>query len=223
MLISFLVRRWTVRAAGCSFSKTFSHVLNSSGFSQPRRVLIETGREVLLTAFLKHSTARSGVLIMAAPPPALLTCLSGQPKFKSMPEKPSFSRSLAQIAKCSGFLPQIWAIIGESEGAILRRSRAFQRPFSEAYEETLVNSVKNKSGRPALAITWRKEMSVTPSIGASIKKGVLRSCQIMNIFYHIILTEVNRRREIDFYFKKCHNGWSCLWSHIKNSLGTGGF
>ena len=28
---------------------------------------------------------------MAAPPPALLTCLSGQPKLRSTPEKPSFA------------------------------------------------------------------------------------------------------------------------------------
>ena len=65
---------------------------------------------------------------MAAPPPVRLTCLSGQPKLRSTPEKPSDSRSEASAEKCVGFLPQIWAIMGESVGAIARRSRAFQRP-----------------------------------------------------------------------------------------------
>ncbi len=69
---------------------------------------------------------------MAAPPPALLTCLSGQPKFRSTPENPRPSSALAHSEKCSGLLPQIWAIIGESVGAILRRSKALARPFSEA-------------------------------------------------------------------------------------------
>ena len=69
---------------------------------------------------------------MAAPPPALLTCLSGQPKFKSMPENPSDSRAVATSAKCSGVLPQIWAIMGESDSAISKRMRAFSRPFGEA-------------------------------------------------------------------------------------------
>jgi len=50
---------------------------------------METGSEVAFLAFLKHSTASSGVLTMAAPPPARLTFLSGQPKFRSMPAKPS--------------------------------------------------------------------------------------------------------------------------------------
>ena len=44
---------------------------------------------------------------MAAPPPALLTCLSGQPKFKSTPAKPRSSRAAVHSAKCFGFLPQI--------------------------------------------------------------------------------------------------------------------
>lgn len=69
---------------------------------------------------------------MAAPPPALLTCLSGQPKFKSTPEKPSDSSASAVSAKCAGSLPQIWAIIGLSVGVICSRSRALARPFSEA-------------------------------------------------------------------------------------------
>ena len=99
---------------------------------QPRRVLIETGRLVDFTAFSKHSMARSGVLIIAAPPPALLTCLSGHPKFKSIPENPSDSRALAHFAKCSGFLPQICAIIGASVDAISKRSKALARPLSEA-------------------------------------------------------------------------------------------
>ncbi len=97
MLISFLVRRWIVRAVGCSFSKIGSQVWYSSGRLQPRRVLIEIGRAVAALVFLKHSTARSGVVIMAAPPPALLTCLSGQPKLRSIPAKPRFSRSRAII------------------------------------------------------------------------------------------------------------------------------
>ena len=96
-----------MRAAGCSASKTGSHSLYSSGWLQPRRVLMETGRLVDFLAFLKHSTARFGVLIMAAPPPALLTCLSGQPKLRSTPENPSDSSALVVSAKCSGFLPQI--------------------------------------------------------------------------------------------------------------------
>ena len=70
-------------------------------------------------------------------------------------------------------------MIGASLGAVLRRSRAFQRPFLEAYEETLVNSVKNKSGRPAFAITWRNMISVTPSIGARIKNGFGSLSQII--------------------------------------------
>ena len=44
---------------------------------------------------------------MAAPPPALLTCLSGQPKLRSTPENPSEASAEAHSAKCSGFLPQI--------------------------------------------------------------------------------------------------------------------
>jgi len=107
-----------VRAAGCSASNTGSQALYSVGSDQPRRVLTETGKSVDLTAFFKHSMARSGVLIMAAPPPALLTCLSGQPKFKSTPEKPREARALVHSEKCSGFLPQIWAMIGGSVGAI---------------------------------------------------------------------------------------------------------
>lgn len=94
--------------------------------------MIETGRRVELLVFWKHSTASSGVLIMAAPPPALLTCLSGQPKLRSMPEKPRDSRAAATSAKCSGVLPQIWAMMGESDSAISKRERAFSRPFGEA-------------------------------------------------------------------------------------------
>lgn len=121
-----------MRAAGCSFSKVGSQSRNSSGEDQPRRVLMETGRLVEFFVFLKHSTARSGVLIIAAPPPARLTFLSGQPKLRSIPEKPRDSSASEITVKCSGFLPQICAIIGESVGAILRRSRALARPFSEA-------------------------------------------------------------------------------------------
>ena len=65
--------------------------VDSRPTDQPGRVFIETGRLVELLAFLKHSTASSGVLIIAEPPPALLTCLSGQPKFKSTPKKPKDS------------------------------------------------------------------------------------------------------------------------------------
>ena len=86
---------------------------------------------------------------MAAPPPARLTWRSGQPKLRSIPAKPRDLRLLARVAKWSGFLPQIWAIIGESVLEIFRRSRAFFLPFSEAKEETLVNSVKKRSGRAA--------------------------------------------------------------------------
>ena len=121
-----------MRAAGCSASKMGSQVLYSLESFQPRRVLMETGRLVDFLAFLKHSTARSGVFIMAAPPPALLTCLSGQPKLRSTPEKPSEASALQVFAKCSGFLPQIWAIIGLSVGATSSLSRALWRPFSEA-------------------------------------------------------------------------------------------
>ena len=142
---------------------------------------METGRWVEFWVFLKHSTARSGVLIMAAPPPALLTWRSGQPKLRSTPEKPSEASAWQVSEKCSGFLPHIWAIIGESVGAISRRSKALARPFSEAYDETLVNSVKKRSGRPACAIIWRNMMSVTPSIGARIKNGLGSSCQIFII------------------------------------------
>lgn len=121
-----------MRAAGCSFRRVGSQVRNSDGSDQPRRVLMETGRLVDFLVFLKHSMASSGVLIMAAPPPVLLTCLSGQPKLRSTPEKPSDSSALVVSEKCSGFLPQICAMMGVSVGAIRRRSRAFQRPFSEA-------------------------------------------------------------------------------------------
>ena len=69
---------------------------------------------------------------MAAPPPALLTCLSGQPKLRSTPAKPSEASAEASSEKCSGFLPQIWAMMGESVGAIFNLSNAFQRPLSEA-------------------------------------------------------------------------------------------
>ena len=69
---------------------------------------------------------------MAAPPPALLTCLSGQPKLRSTPENPRVLSAPASFEKCSGFLPQIWAMIGESVGAISNLSRALWRPFSEA-------------------------------------------------------------------------------------------
>lgn len=121
-----------MRAAGRSCNRVGSHSLYSSGSFQPGRVLIETGRVVLSLAFLKHAMARSGVLIIAAPPPALLTFLSGQPKLRSTPENPSDSSALVVSAKCSGSLPQIWAIIGLSVGAIFSLSRAFGRPFSEA-------------------------------------------------------------------------------------------
>ena len=93
---------------------------------------METGKLVAALALLKHSMARSGVLIMAAPPPVLLTFLSGQPKLRSTPAKPRPSRAAAHSLKWSGFLPQSWAMMGGSVGAILRRSRAFSRPFSEA-------------------------------------------------------------------------------------------
>ena len=93
---------------------------------------MDTGKSVDFWAFLKHSMARSGVRIIAAPPPALLTCLSGQPKLRSTPEKPSEASAWVVSEKCSGFLPQIWAIIGESVGAISNLSKALWRPFSEA-------------------------------------------------------------------------------------------
>ena len=121
-----------VRAAGCSASKIGSQVLYSSGALQPRRVLTETGKEVDFFAFLKHSTAKSGVLIIAAPPPALLTCLSGQPKLRSTPEKPRLLSAWQVSEKCSGFLPQIWAMMGLSVGATSNLSKALWRPFSEA-------------------------------------------------------------------------------------------
>ena len=186
--ISFLVRRWTVKAAGDSFKRVESQFLYSSRKEKPRRVLTETGRPFEFSfAFLKHSTARSGVFIMAAPPPARLTFLSGQPKFKSIPAKPRSFRLLARAEKCSGFLPQIWAIIGGSEGAIFRRERAFSLPFSFAKEETFVNSVKKRSGRAARATTWRKTASVTPSIGARQKKGFGRVSQIFFIYIIYII------------------------------------
>lgn len=79
---------------------------------------MDTGSVVEFVALRKHSMARSGVFIMAAPPPALLTCLSGQPKLRSTPAKPRDWSAEAHSAKCSGFLPQIWAMIGGSVGAI---------------------------------------------------------------------------------------------------------
>lgn len=36
---------------------------------------------------------------MAAPPPVLLTCLSGQPKLRSIPEKPRLARAEAHSEK----------------------------------------------------------------------------------------------------------------------------
>ena len=93
---------------------------------------METGKVVDFLALWKHSTARSGVRIIAAPPPALLTCLSGQPKLRSTPEKPRLSSAWQVSEKWSGFLPHIWAMMGLSEGATSRRSRALWRPFSEA-------------------------------------------------------------------------------------------
>ena len=49
---------------------------------------MDTGKEVDFLAFFRHSIAKSGVRIIAAPPPALFTCLSGQPKLRSTPENP---------------------------------------------------------------------------------------------------------------------------------------
>ena len=127
---------------------------------------------------------------MAAPPPARLTFLSGQPKLRSIPEKPKSLSAEASLEKCSGFFPQIWAMIGESEGAIFRRERAFSLPFSCAKEETFVNSVKKRSGRAARAITWRKITSVTPSIGARQKNGFGRVSQIFSIYIIYIISKV---------------------------------
>ena len=94
--------------------------------------MTETGRSVEFWAFLRQAMARSGVLIMAAPPPVLLTFLSGQPKLRSTPAKPKCLRALVVLAKCAGSLPQIWAMMGWSVGAISRRSKALARPLSEA-------------------------------------------------------------------------------------------
>ena len=48
--------------------------------------------------------------------------------------------------------------------------------------ETFVNSVKNKSGRPALFMTARKTESVTPSIGARAVKSFGKLSQIIYLF-----------------------------------------
>ena len=150
---------------------------------------METGRPLEFSfALRKHSTARSGVLIMAAPPPARLTFLSGQPKFRSIPEKPRFLQLWARREKWVGFFPQIWAIIGESVLEIFKRERAFSFPFSFAKEETFVNSVKKRSGREAFEMTWRKIMSVTPSIGARQKKGFGKFSQIFSIYIIYIIS-----------------------------------
>ena len=121
-----------MRAAGCSARSIGSQVRNSLGVDQPRRVLMETGKLVAALALLKHSMARSGVLIMAAPPPVLLTFLSGQPKLRSTPAKPRSFKAAAHCLKWTGSLPQIWAMMGGSVGTICNRSKAFARPFSEA-------------------------------------------------------------------------------------------
>ena len=142
-----------MRAARFCFRRIGNKVWYSSVFKKPRRVLTETGREVAFFALLMQDTARSGVLIMAAPPPVLLTFLSGQPILISRPSKPRLAMLFAIFSKCSGLLPQIWATIGFSPGPILRRSKAFSRPFSEAKLETLVNSVKKISGRPTFKMT----------------------------------------------------------------------
>ena len=148
LLISFFVRRCTVRVARFSRKSVGNHSRNSSIREYPSRVLTETGRRVADLAWRIHSTASSGVRIIPEPPPVLQTFLSGQPILRSRPSKPSSSSLLASKANCSGFFPQICATIGvplwtclPSFGFISSRSSAFSRPRSEAKLETLVNSV----------------------------------------------------------------------------------
>jgi hypothetical protein len=99
----------------------------------------------------------------------------------------------ATVKKLSGLVPQICAISGCSAGVWMKR-RLIDGRALVIIPSTQVNSVKKRWGAPARATICRKTVSVTSSIGARVKIGLVSCCQIFVITGELYPTATGRRR-----------------------------
>ena len=136
--------------------------------SQPMRNLTVTGTG---TAFLTASTmraARSGDFMSAEPSPLFAILGAGQPMLISMISQPEISSARCALrAMQSGSEPKIWAEAGCSPGARRSSLGVFLSPNSIAFALTISVTV---SPAPCSRQIWRNARSVTPAIGAKIKR-----------------------------------------------------
>ena len=120
----------------------------------------------------------SGSCNKAAPPPCRLTCLAGQPKFKSTPSHPIPATRAALSAKQWGSDPNNCGRTDtpagvrpplSNSGTTRKKARSGSRVLV-----TRINSETQRSTPPMRVNTSRRTQSSSPSMGARMITGVAR-------------------------------------------------
>jgi len=128
------------------------------------RIFAVTGGSAALATLSKARSASSGLSARAAPSPFFTTFGAGQPRLRSMTEKPSGLRASTAFLSVSVSEPTSWTPTQSSDASLANRLIVFFAPKTR--EPASIISVKAKR-HPCLLADSLMGMSVCPARGAS--------------------------------------------------------